>query len=68
MGESAAGATRRSGRKLVVTGQHICENIPPDFDPTHFKDPLNLGLAVIWAGNLSVLALAVVLLVRLRRQ
>ena len=51
---------------LVVTGQHICENIPPDMRPG-FKDPLNLGLTVIWTGNVAVLALATGLLVKLRR-
>ena len=52
---------------LVVTGQHICENIPPDIVTSKFRDPLNLGLTVIWTGNVAVLVLAVVLLTRLRR-
>lgn len=52
---------------LVVTGQHICENIPPDFNPKTFKDPLNLGLGVIWTGIGAVTVLAAVLLTKLRR-
>jgi hypothetical protein len=52
---------------LVVTGQHICENIPPDLDPRKFKDPLNLGLGVIWTGIGAVTVLATVLLTKLRR-
>ena len=51
---------------LVVTGQHICENVPPDMRPG-FKDPLGLGLTVIWTGNVAVLALATGLLLKLRR-
>ncbi len=51
---------------LIVTGQHICENVPQDIGP-NFQNPLQLGLIVIWAGNAFVLGLAVVLLVRLRR-
>jgi hypothetical protein len=51
---------------LVVTGQHICENIPADIGPK-FQNPLNLGLIVIWTGNVAVSLLAIVLLTRLRR-
>lgn len=52
---------------LIVTGQHICENVPPDLKPETFKDPKQLGLIVIWTGNAIVLAIAVVLMVKLRR-
>lgn len=52
---------------LIVTGQHICENIPQDIKIESFKNPKDLGLVVIWTGNAIVLALAVVLMVRLRR-
>ena len=52
---------------LVVTGQHICENIPSNAVKGAFQDPLHLGLSVIWAGNLAVLVLAGILLTRLRR-
>lgn len=51
---------------LIVTGQHICENVPPDMG-ANFRNPLQLGLVVIWTGNVIVFGLAVVLLVRLRR-
>lgn len=52
---------------LVVTGQHVCENVPGDMNPATFVNPLNLGLTIIWTGNALVLLLAVVLLTRLRR-
>lgn len=52
---------------LIVTGQHICENIPPDINPLKFHDPLHLGLVTIWTGNVLVLAIAIGLLARLRR-
>ena len=51
---------------LVVTGQHICENVPVDIT-AKFHNPLHLGLGVIWSGNVAVLILAVILMVRLRR-
>jgi lipopolysaccharide export LptBFGC system permease protein LptF len=51
---------------LIVTGQHICENVPPTAGPG-FQDPLRLGLTVIWTGNIVVLAIAVGLMVKLRR-
>ena len=44
---------------LVVTGQHICENIPYPL-PRNFTDPLNIGLSLIWSGNAVVLVIAVV--------
>jgi lipopolysaccharide export LptBFGC system permease protein LptF len=52
---------------LVVTGQHVCENIPFIL-PKNFNDPLQMGLVLIWSGNVAVLAIAVVLLWRLSRQ
>jgi lipopolysaccharide export LptBFGC system permease protein LptF len=52
---------------LVVTGQHVCENIPYIL-PKNFTDPLQIGLYLIWSGNAVVLLLAVVLLWRLSRQ
>ena len=52
---------------LVVTGQHVCENIPYEL-PRNFNDPLNLGLYLIWSGNAAVLVIAVVLLRRLSKQ
>ena len=52
---------------LVVTGQHVCENIPY-IVPKNFNDPLVLGLYLIWSGNAAVLAIGTVLLWRLSRQ
>ncbi|MEA2735697.1 MAG: lipopolysaccharide export system permease protein, partial [Humisphaera sp.] len=51
---------------LIVAGQHTCENIPWKLD--NFKDPLTLGITLIWSGNALVLALATVLGWRLQRQ
>jgi hypothetical protein len=52
---------------LVVTGQHTCENVPFPV-PEHWSNPLNFGLAIIWSGNVAVLAIAAALLARLQRQ
>jgi lipopolysaccharide export LptBFGC system permease protein LptF len=52
---------------LVVTGQHVCENIPYIL-PKHFDDPLQMGLVLIWSGNVAVLVIGVCLLWRLSRQ
>jgi lipopolysaccharide export LptBFGC system permease protein LptF len=52
---------------LVVTGQHVCENIPYIL-PKHFDDPLQMGLYLIWSGNAAVLIIAVSLLWRLQKQ
>jgi lipopolysaccharide export LptBFGC system permease protein LptF len=52
---------------LVVTGQHVCENIPYIL-PKHFDNPLQMGLILIWSGNVAVLVIAVSLLWRLSRQ
>jgi hypothetical protein len=52
---------------LVVTGQHVCENIPYIL-PKHFDDPLQMGLYLIWSGNAVVLIIAVSLLWRLQKQ
>lgn len=52
---------------LIITGQHTCENVPRDI--THaFKNNLDLGLGLIWGGNVAVAAIAGVLLARLQRQ
>ncbi|MGH7178966.1 MAG: LptF/LptG family permease [Tepidisphaeraceae bacterium] len=51
---------------LIITGQHTCENVP--WDIRTFNNPLQFGVAMIWAGNAVVVALAVVLLGRLQRQ
>lgn len=52
---------------LIITGQHTCENVPREIT-TNFKNTLDLGLSLIWSGNVAVAVLAVVLLGRLQRQ
>lgn len=51
---------------LIITGQHTAESVP--WDIRNFKNPLQFGIAMIWAGNVVVAALATVLLGRLQRQ
>jgi hypothetical protein len=51
---------------LIVTGQHTCENVPRDI--TKFQNTKDLGLALIWSGNVAVTVIAAVLLARLQRQ
>lgn len=51
---------------LIVTGQHTCENVPRDL--ARFSNPKDLGLALIWSGNVAVFVIATVLLTRLQRQ
>jgi len=51
---------------LIVTGQNTCENVPRDL--TKFQDSKDLGLALIWSGNVAVTIIAAVLLGRLQRQ
>jgi len=51
---------------LIVTGQHTMENIPDIVTPSN--NPLHLGMAIIWSGNVAVLAIGTVLLGRLQRQ
>ena len=52
---------------LVVTGQHVCENIPYEL-PKNFSDPLQIGLYLIWSGNVIVLMIGSGLLWRLSKQ
>ncbi len=51
---------------LIVTGQHTAESTPTIV--TAANDPLHLGLAVIWSGNVAVGVAAAVLLTRLQRR
>jgi hypothetical protein len=51
---------------LVATGQHVVEGVPGNVTPQN--DPIHLGIAIIWSGNLAALAVAVTLLGRLQRQ
>ncbi len=52
---------------LIVAGQHTACNIPYKIEPD-FKDPLNLGIVLIWSGNVVALALAIIFGVRMQRQ
>ena len=51
---------------LIVTGQHTAESTP-DF-VSAANNPLRLGLAIIWSGNVAIGIAAVVLLARLQRR
>jgi lipopolysaccharide export LptBFGC system permease protein LptF len=52
---------------LIVAGQHTAENIPRTIDE-NFKNPLTLGIYLIWSGNAAIAAIAVTLLWRLQKQ
>lgn len=51
---------------LIVVGQHTAGNV--SWDMESFRDPLKMGLALIWGGNVAVLIIAIVLGWRLQRQ
>jgi hypothetical protein len=51
---------------LIVTGQKTAENIPWALED--MRDPLAIGLGIIWSGNVAVLAIGVVLLGKLQRK
>jgi len=51
---------------LIVTGQHVAENVPREL-PTAFKNPLELGRNLLWAGNVAVLIAGVALYAKLSR-
>ena len=51
---------------LIIAGQQTCGNIPWQRGPT-WENPLNMGVALIWSGNVVNLALASGLLWRLWR-
>ncbi len=51
---------------LIVTGQHMAENIPKDISQA--PSVLRMGLIFIYSGNVVVLALALLLSFRLQRQ
>jgi len=52
---------------LIVAGQHTACNIPYRVAST-FRNPLNLGIGLIWSGNVAALVLAAVLGIRMQRQ
>lgn len=51
---------------LIVAGQRTADHVPIDV-LNHFQNPLNLGIGLIWSGNMVVLAIAIALIARLRR-
>jgi lipopolysaccharide export LptBFGC system permease protein LptF len=51
---------------LIVTGQHTMEGIPNPV--TRANNPVYLGMAIIWSGNLAVLLIGLVLLTKLQRR
>lgn len=54
---------------LIITGQHTCENIPQLHQMSaNFSNPLNLGLGLIWSGNVIVAIIALTLIGKLQRQ
>ena len=52
---------------LIVCGQQCATHVPDDVAPG-YHDPLHLGLAFIWAGNVAVIAAVIWLTIRLQRQ
>ena len=55
---------------LVVAGKQTADHVPDVVDANFLlhNGPLNLGLALIWSGNVIVAALAVYLIARLSRR
>lgn len=51
---------------LIVTGQHTCENVGWNLG-ADFRNPLLMGLVLIWSGNAMVLLIGCGLLWRLQR-
>jgi lipopolysaccharide export system permease protein len=51
---------------LIIAGQQTADNVP--WDVTHYRNSLQLGLALIWSGNVAVAVIGVALLARLQRQ
>lgn len=51
---------------LIVTGQHTAESTPQGASLTH--NPLNVGITLIWSGNVMIFFAAVILLWRLQRR
>jgi lipopolysaccharide export LptBFGC system permease protein LptF len=52
---------------LIVAGQHTATNIPYKIDQ-NFKNPLNLGIFLIWSGNIAAFTIAAILGIRMNRQ
>lgn len=51
---------------LIVTGQHTAESTPRIITP--YNNPLNIGISIIWSGNVMIGIAAVILLWRLQRK
>jgi len=52
---------------LIVGGAQAAGHLPDNVLVPHFRDPLHMGIALIWSGNAMVLALAAVLSWKLSR-
>jgi lipopolysaccharide export LptBFGC system permease protein LptF len=51
---------------LIVTGQHMCENVPHVM-PANFQNPMDMGLKLVWGGNAVVAVVGSILFFRLSR-
>ncbi len=52
---------------LIIAGQRVCGNIGWKIEDPTFRNPLPLGIALIWSGNVANFVIATVLLGRLWR-
>jgi len=52
---------------LICAGQHTACNIPYKVS-ANFHNPLNLGIVLIWLGNVATFIIAIVLGTRMQRQ
>ena len=52
---------------LIIAGQRVCGNVGWKLEDPNFRNPLPLGIALIWAGNVANFIIATVLLGRLWR-
>ena len=52
---------------LIIAGQRVCGNIGWKLEDAGFRNPLPLGIALIWSGNVANFIIATVLLGRLWR-
>jgi len=52
---------------LIVAGEHTATNVPYKIDQA-FKNPLQLGIWLIWSGNIGAFILMTILGIRMQRQ
>jgi hypothetical protein len=52
---------------LIIAGQRVCGNVGWKLDDPSFRNPLPMGIALIWSGNVANFFIATVLLGRLWR-